>query len=64
MFTTKLMVKMLTHNFLDKLEMTTRAVISSLSRIAADCVNELTYRKSNSNARKIILHTDKNLNLF
>ncbi len=46
MFTTKLKVKMLTHNFLDKLEMTSRAVISSLSRIAADFLKGLTYIKS------------------
>ena len=37
---------MLTHNFLDKLEMTLCAVISSLSRIAADYHNELNYIKS------------------
>ncbi len=47
MFTTKLRVKMLAHNFLDKLEMTTHAVISSLLRIAADYLNSLTYKKSN-----------------
>ncbi|MES2284980.1 MAG: hypothetical protein V4547_04765 [Bacteroidota bacterium] len=47
MFTTKFLVKMLTHNFLDKLEMTMRMVISSLSRIAADYLNGLTYIKSN-----------------
>ncbi len=46
MLATKLRVKMLVHNFLDKLEMTTRAVISSLSRIAADYLNSLTYIKS------------------
>jgi len=31
MFTTKLRVKMPTHNFLDKLEMTLRAVISRVN---------------------------------
>ena len=46
MFTTKLRVKMLTHNFLDKLEMAMRAVISSLSRKCADYHNDLIYIKS------------------
>ncbi len=49
MFTTKLRVKMLAHNFLDKLEMTMRSVISSLSRKCGDSNNDLTYIKSNSN---------------
>ncbi len=48
MIITKLRVKKPTHNFLDKLEMTTLAVISSLSGIAADCHNDLTYIKSNN----------------
>ena len=45
MVTAKLELNMLPHNFLDKLEMTTRAGISSLSRIAIDHVNKLTYIK-------------------
>ena len=43
----KLELKMLPHNFPDKLEMTTHAVISSLSRITVDPINELTFIKSN-----------------
>lgn len=41
MYKQKLELKMLTHHFPDKLEITKRAVISSLLRIAADHLNEI-----------------------
>ena len=45
-FTTKLRVKMLTHNFLDKLEMTARWSFRACRESAADYHNDLTYTKS------------------